>query len=298
MDIEVILNKKYNGSITVEAAFSFTITIFIFLLMLGPLFIIKSSSDILIKLNESTNLRCNYEMLKRGAGRTNIVNKINSYIDIDGENNINSISNSIENVINYTANAINILNEYNEEEKEYRNISFIYDKNINVYDEESGIVKYDYIITFKLPYNMLFIQNVLKRFVMQKRAFIGSDGDRFNKGDESDGYIYLSDNYLVSKVYHNKYNCTYLEKDTIKAIYKDIKKMRNDNGGKYTKCTHCFGKIKVDDNEMYYVTHYGTKYHYDEDCPMMTAYVTKVPSSYIDVYNLRLCERCKKNGGK
>lgn len=295
MDTKVFLNKKYNGSITVEAAFSFTITIFVFFIMLGPLLIIKSSSDVLIKLNEAANTRCNYEMIKKGASETNIVNKINSYFDKD--DNIKEISNGIENILNFGINAINILNQYDDDKREYRNISFIYDKNTNVYDGEKGIVKYDYLITFMLPYNVLHVRNIMNRFVIQKRAFIGVDGNRFKNDDESNGYIYVSDSYRSSGVYHNKYNCSYLIKDTIKSSYKDIKRMKNDNGGKYTKCSHCFGKKKVDENEMYYITQYGDKYHYDKDCPMMTAYITKVPSSYIDTYNLRMCERCKKSGG-
>ena len=58
------LDKKLKGSITVEAAFSFTLTVFVLFLMLGPLLIIKTNSDVLITLNNASKVRCNYEMIK------------------------------------------------------------------------------------------------------------------------------------------------------------------------------------------------------------------------------------------
>ena len=58
------LRTKLNGSITVEASFSFTLTVFILFLMLGPLLIIKTTSDILIKINDASKVRCNYEIVK------------------------------------------------------------------------------------------------------------------------------------------------------------------------------------------------------------------------------------------
>ena len=53
-DIDVFINKKYKASITVEAALSFTITIFVLFAMLGPLLINYTASDILIELNNAS----------------------------------------------------------------------------------------------------------------------------------------------------------------------------------------------------------------------------------------------------
>lgn len=285
MDIKVLLNKKLKGSITVEAALSFTLTIFILFMMLGPLFIIKTSSDLLTELNKISMVRANYEMLKRNFGIEESENEISEYFD-DTDIKENNLGNATD-IINYISFVGMYDNLYTEKDAVYRNIESVYDNTLDNYDEETGMVKYDYTIDFKLPYNVLHVKNPIERFVMYRRAFIGADANRFDRIGESSEYIYLASNFISSHIYHSSINCTYLIKKTYSYPYEQVI-------GEYSKCDYCFRGIELNNSTICYVTEYGDRFHYKDNCPVMTAYVTKATKDYIDRYDLHLCSRCLK----
>ena len=297
MDLEAfmtMINKKFKASITVEAAFSFCITVFVLFLMLGPLLIIKTTSDLLIDLNEMSKIRCDYEMIKHNSDGLSIKEKIKNFIN---EYNIDiETINKIENTSNYVSFIFNANNKYDESKSEYKNVSFVYDLNPNVYDEATNIIRYDYVINFKLPYNILNVDEITKRLVSSRRAFVGSIGDRFDDESVDGDFVYVSNNYLNSNVYHTNINCTYLVKKTISFEYKNRANYRNDKNKNYSKCDYCFKNIKVSNETTCYATQYGDRFHYRPDCPVMTAYVTKLPKDKIDLYDLRACFRCANKG--
>ena len=142
IDVSMIIeNKKLKASITVEAAFSFTITVFVLFLMLGPLLIIKTTSDFLVELNSMSKIRCDYEMFKYASKDTELYKKVQEYLDDRGIDE-KSIEN-VEDIVNNAAFAVDFINRYGEDDREYRNIDFIYSMNPKIYDEETHIVKYD-----------------------------------------------------------------------------------------------------------------------------------------------------------
>lgn len=292
VDIKALSNKKYNASITVEAAFSFTLTIFILFMMLGPLLIIKSTSDILLDMNNASKIRSNYEMIKYKTSNTSIYRKVESYIN-DNEF-LNKNFENIENIVSNVSLFTNFNNKYGDNKREYRNIKSVYGINENVYDAETGIVSLDFNIAFDVPYNVLHIKNLKKRLLINRRAFIGADGDRFDKIGGSGEYAYLADNYVSSGVYHTYIDCTYLIKEVYSYSYNEVGKIKNANNEKYSKCNYCFRDIVVDNSTICFVTKYGDRYHYRENCPLMTAYVTKIPIEDVEKYGLRLCSRCEK----
>lgn len=290
------LKKKYNASITVEAAFSFTLTVFILFLMLGPLLIIKTTSDVLIKLNDASKVRCNYEMIKKGFKDTKTMQKIKEYID-----SVEFLSDNvkgIENIVNFGSMIVDFHDEYDDTKSEHRNIKLIYCKYPEVYNEETDEVLYDFVFDFMLPYNLLNVDDVRKRLVNNRRAFVGAVGDRFSLDESSDDFVYVANNHTYSKRYHIFIDCTYLEKDTESILYQDVKNRRNETNQKYVKCDYCFKKIKLKEDTTCYITEYGEKFHFRANCPLMTAYVTKLPKDMIDEYNLTLCSRCSKRESK
>lgn len=288
----IIKNKKLKASITVEAAFSFTLTVFILFMMLGPLLIIKTTSDFLIELNNMSKIRCDYEMIKYRAKDSDIYKKITNYME---DNNISEDSiEKIEDASNQIAFISSFSDKYDEDEREYRNVDFVYPINYDIYDIESNVVTYDYLVSFNLPYNVLNVDGVINRLVNSRRAFVGSDGDRFDSDCEDGDFVYVANNYVNSLVYHIDINCTYLVKKTTAVEYKNIGNHRNYNNQKYSKCDYCFKKIKIKENIVCYITQYGDRYHYRDDCPLMTAYVTKIPKESIGNYNLRPCFKCAK----
>ena len=286
------LRVKLNGSITVEAAFSFTITIFVLFLMLGPLLIIKTSSDVLIKLNEASTTRCNYEMLKIDLEDTELARRISDRIE---ENDfLNENLSLIENIINFGSMLLDFNDEYGEDKREYRNINYIYNKNVDVYNEETDEVRYDFVFGFNLPYNLFHIEDVRKRLVSNRRAFVGAIGDRFSLTEESGDFVYVANNHIHSNVYHLFIDCTYLVKRTTEVVYRDMDSQRNEANHRYSKCDYCFNRIRLQNDTVCYITEYGDKFHYKSNCPLMTAYITKIPREKIEEYNLNLCSRCSR----
>lgn len=287
-----IKNRKLKASITVESAFSFTLTVFILVLMLGPLFVIKTSSDIMIEMNNVSKLRCNYEMLKNSVEDTSAYEKFKEYVEsVDFlEKNFRNI----ENVLNYAGMVLNFSNKYSTSSSEYQNLSSVYSLNNEVYDEKTGIVNYDFNFSFKLPYNVLNINEVEKRLVSYRRAFIGADGDRFDGLNDNGDYVYVANNHVNSNVYHSDINCSYLIKNTYSFTYDTLSTKRNELNQKYTKCSYCFKKIKIKSDTICYATSYGERFHYKSNCPNMTAYVSKILREDIEKYNLTLCSRCKR----
>ncbi len=282
--------KKYKASVTVEAAISFTLTIFILILVVGPLFILKKSVVSITEMEKLNRLSCYFEEYKYHgknlASNSEAFKKINEYIENfdDAEDYINSgyiLYKLIENDI--------------DKNNPFNNIDNLTSLNENIYDEETGIVKYDILYSFKLPLNVLSINNINQRFVVNRRAFIGANEDRFSEKEKL-LEIYLARNYKVYGVYHISPTCTYLKKDLKSGNFIHISSERNENGEKYSKCGYCI-KGRVDDDTIYFYTMYGHLFHKNNNCPLMTAYVSKVSNDYIEKYNLKLCVRCKKKYG-
>ena len=111
----IIRNKSLKASITVEAAFSFTITVFVLFLMLGPLLIIKTTSDFLVELNTMSKVRCDYEMIRYASKDTGLYKKITEYFDDKGISEP-SIKN-IENAANHILFSVDFTNRYGDDER-------------------------------------------------------------------------------------------------------------------------------------------------------------------------------------
>ena len=289
--MEILKNKKiYKASVTVEAAMSFTLTIFILFMIIGPLFIIRKSADVITEMNTLNKLACYYEearyQIGKNATSSEAMKKVNDYVEDFDE---------AENFINAGYVLYHLYESHKDKDDPLNNINNIVSLNDKVYDEDTGIVCYDFLFDFKLPLNVLKVKNIEQRFVVSRRAFIGASENRFDEGDD-EAEIFLARNFKIYKVYHMSPTCTYLKKELLSGNKSHINTERNESGERYSKCTYCI-KERVDDTTIYFYTVYGHLYHKNKNCPLMTAYVSKVASSYIEKYDLRLCSRCEKKYG-
>ena len=297
--------NKYKCSITIEASLSFSISLFVLFLILGPLFVLESSAYIMNKLNETSKYMSYYQMIEKNLSNfndridiKNISNGNDNNIEIDSNLNNNDIKDSIKNLSNYGIIIADLFAKNVDKNNAYSNISLILPNNTQVYTENNGIIKYDLNIFFKLPLNLFRVPDLYQRFISVRRAFIGVDGNRFinEQGLVENEEIYVSNNYMKSHVYHDKLSCTRLKKITTRVSFHNIKNYKNDDNDDYIKCNYCFKDIQLESNTYVYITTYGIRFHSYESCPLMTAYINIVPRSYIEEYNLRLCEICKNNG--
>lgn len=297
--------NNYKCSITVEASLSFSIAIFVLILILGPLFVIESSVKIINGIENDTRNLSYYQMINNNLkDEKKIISfeKIDNNID-DNDQSLNkyidknNVKDSIKNLISIGVTISKLLNLNIDKNNAYSNIDLIIPNDMTVYDENSGIIKYDITVFFKLPFNFFNVPSLYQRFVSYKRAFLGIDGNRFinNNGISVLDEIYVSNNFKISKVYHNNIQCNRLVKQTESVYFHDIDNHRNDDNKKFDKCDYCFKNINILNNTIVYITKYGNRYHSYSSCPLMTAYISIVPSSYIEEYGLRLCEICKNN---
>ena len=301
------------ASITVEAALSFSLVLFILFLTLGPIFILKSSEEIILATDNQSKLISYYEMLKENLDNDNTDykrlanNELNDEIyvndtEVDSKDVFsNVIYESLINLCNYELLYVNIkhnLNENQNEDNAFDNISLLLPYDIDVYDEKNKNIKYDFVTWFKLPFNLFGINDLNQRFVSLRRAFVGVDGDRYEQDVESENdvdKVYIANNHTQSNVYHTDRYCTYLEKKTSQITFSLLLEKENSNGEKYTACDYCLRNIHLSASSKIFITQYGDKYHYLERCPKMTAIVKEITIDEANERGMRACSKCSKN---
>lgn len=301
------------ASITVEAALSFSLVLFILFLTLGPIFILKSSEEIILATDNQSKLISYYEMLKENLDSDNTDykrlanNELNDEIyvnDAEVENKdvfSNVIFESLVNLCNYELLYANIKHNLNENQNDYNafdNLSILLPYDIDVYDEKTKIIKYDFFTWFKLPYNLFGINDINQRFVSLRRVFVGVDGDRYGENIEPEAdsdKVFITKNHIYSHIYHVDRYCTYLEKHTTQITFSSLSENENHNGDQYTACDYCLRNTLLSDNSKIYITQYGDRYHYLERCPKMTAIVKEITLDEANERGMRACAKCSRN---
>lgn len=282
-------SKELKCSITVEASIVFTMMMLILFMNMGPMFICKTSSDIIKGLDDYSKKLSYLKEIEQDENvkdvSKTIIDSFPYNIDIDLQNDNTE---GILNLINTSIVSFMLLKDNDDINNPFCNIDYLYPNVFDVYDDDTGIITYDYNVSFSQPLNILNIKNIDERFVVSRRAFIGSDGNRqYNNvvASESDAY-YVARDYESTGVCHKYMDCSYLEKKVLKKTYDEVK-------DKYDKCSFCIKDNDVS-GKVLYITETGDCFHIKADCPSMTAYVRTVDKDFIEERGLRICDRCKK----
>ena len=302
--VNILKNKNFTASITVEASIVFTTSILILFMCCAPLFVLKSTVNILNNLNDISKIASIYKMIKynfeNDRGSTNVENlekeeiKKNDEIDyLDGEISKDDLSESFENLTNIGIVIYKLLGNNKDSNDAFSNISYVIPLQIDTFDSTKQIIDYKIRVGYKIPFNIFGINSLYQDFYLSRRVFVGADGNRYDS-ENSGEYIFVAESFEKSHVYHNNANCTMLKKVTKEIIYGEIDKEKNEYGEKYSKCDFCIKNKKLNSNESVFITQYGKLYHLNESCPTMTAYVSKVSKDYIEKYDLRICKICER----
>lgn len=100
----------------------------------------------------------------------------------------------------------------------------------------------------------------------------------------ADSWVYITE---TGTVYHMTKTCSHLALSIRAVDYEQLSVLRNENGGKYHKCTLCAGK---DIGGRIYITNQGDSYHRDLNCSGIKRTIFMVRLS--EVGTRRRCSRC------
>lgn len=102
-------------------------------------------------------------------------------------------------------------------------------------------------------------------------------------------FVYVT---IYGEVWHSRADCTHIFITIKETDWSNIGKLRNHNGGKYYPCELCEKKEKG--NKTYY-TEYGDRYHKDRECSSLVRYIRAIQRT--DSIAYKPCSRCAENGG-
>lgn len=165
-------------------------------------------------------------------------------------------------------------------------ISFYYTK---VLDEEDCI---DIIVRYRIriPIQIFGISDIKTHQRVKLRGWTGyrippQYSVVTEDSETSETTVYIAE---TGTVYHKRADCSHISL-SIKKISGVPITERNKNGAIYYPCESCC-KGELSNTASYYITDYGVKYHFKQDCSGLKRTVREVPFS--EVSGRTACQRC------
>ena len=279
-------SKKINGFVTVEASICLTIAIIASTFMLGPLFILHSTIDIISKTDNASRLLCYYDLIMEHSIRKDgILEHLNIEL-------LNDTSFEFLNRINIPATILGNLSLFTSIDMQNICLNSVSDINSILYDE-SHIINYDLNFIGKHPLNIWNLKNPEFRIINKRRSFVGIKGNRWADDKQTIEMVYnVGDD---SEVYHTSPSCTYLKKNISSCNKSEIKNHKNYNGSIYTPCSSCINYASSSSNIVVYFTKYGVHFHSKNNCsrlePLLIRQMSLVTATE---KGLRACSKCQK----
>lgn len=133
-----------------------------------------------------------------------------------------------------------------------------------------------------LPVGAFFKQTVSVTQSVSSRKWNGWK----EENDPEEVWVYITE---TGKVYHRTSSCRYLDLSVQAVSVKQVSRLRNKDGSKYSKC-FC---ERHSDTGMVYVTDYGTEYHGTLECRKLKRTVYRIRKS--ETGEKRACKTCYGN---
>lgn len=152
------------------------------------------------------------------------------------------------------------------------------------YQEETGELHIRVTYKVRLPFPGFLHLGAEQKEEFIVRAWTGYE--RPTLEDEDDRIVYITD---TGGVYHENYQCTYLQLSIRFVPSSDVSALRNLGGGKYHACEKCvYGNAMAG----VYITESGNRYHNSLSCSGLKRSIRAVKRS--EASGRRPCSRCSQ----
>lgn len=262
--------RKAAGSITVEASLAV------------PVLLFAAAAFLFLFLMPCTELKLQTAMQK-GLNRYIVIAGIGKELDTDLTELEEGIAGS---TLRTLAVGELVLAEYGRQLREQEEENILLKKNgifMTVEERESHGGTY-LLLTADYRWNITIFPSV-KWMPYVRQTAIASlwEGREYEALEETEEYVYVAE---YGAVYHLYPDCRYLDITIYPLAEGELEYSRNQSGGKYYPCEYCSDNTEV---SAYYVTAYGTAYHFDIGCSRITRSVSKVPRQAVSLPECAVC---------
>lgn len=150
------------------------------------------------------------------------------------------------------------------------------------YRESDGMIFVDVRYKVRLPFPSFLNLSLDLKEAFQIRAWTGYQHLGMEEGE--DEIVYVTD---YGSVYHEDYQCRYLQLTIRYVPESQLSGIRNEDGGIYYPCEKC---VHTDTMAGVYVTEYGNKYHNSLECSGLKRSIRAVKKS--EVTGRGACGKC------
>lgn len=280
--IKQIKNKKYSGSLTLEAAILLPLFLFFMITILSLMDMLYFYGILEQRLHQIAKKMAVYAPAAELAGKVLAGNTSDGEINIDsGE--ISEIAATILGDQYVKNNLIkgSMLLELRSSGVVGKDegLSFLYSR---IMTEEDVI---DLVVSYEIePKNNFFFlpaYPVLNR--CRVRAWTGYEVASDDANDSGERMVYITE---TGTVFHLTKTCTYLDLSIRPVVNDELDLYRNQSGRIYAACELCGDG----DAEIYFITDYGECYHTSLTCSGLKRTITEIPISQVG--DKSACSRC------
>lgn len=144
----------------------------------------------------------------------------------------------------------------------------------------------------KLPVPLLTLKTITVKDTICGRKYVGLDqryekeGAGENNADTDKVYVYIT---KTGSVYHRSADCSHIRLSIHTITLEQVEDNRNGSGGKYYPCERCRAKKAVTGQSVY-IAKEGDRFHINRECSGLKRMVQKVLIT--EVGDRRPCSKC------